>query len=65
MYVAPSDLGPYYKIAFKAYVYIFNEKEDAPFLMPDLGYIYKVALTKYYHDKLQAVDTDKKVSTEV
>ena len=65
MYVAPSDLGPNYKIAFKAYVYIFNLKKDAPFLMPSLQYIYKVALTIYYHNKLQAADTDKKVSTEM
>ena len=36
MYVAPSDLGPNYKIAFKAYVYIMNYQKDAPFKLPTL-----------------------------
>ena len=35
-YVAPSDLGPNYKIAFKAYVYLMNIHKDVPFKLPSL-----------------------------
>ena len=65
MYVAPTDLGPYYKIVFKAYVYVLEVNKNTPFTMPPLNLLYSIAMTIYYHDELQAVDTDKLVSKEI
>ena len=65
MYVAPTDLGPHYKIVFKAYVYVLEVKRNNPFVMPSINLLKDISMTIYYHNELQAVDTDKPVSKDI
>ena len=65
LYVKPTDLSPFYKPPFKAYAYVMVINSETPLGLASDNRTKAVAKTIYWHNKLQAVDTDIEVSLEI